>query len=272
MTSLSFIECCRLLDVDPKTLRQWLAQAQMALHAHPTDARIKCLTGEQVYVLANLHDRALQAGQLPLLSASPTPSETQYQPSPPSSPDADLRARLAQLEAQVAMLQSQLTNLALQLLREREQRTESGLLALEARLSSHGELPLATGSAVLASKPPTMPLFACHPTEKRAPLIPLIEYGARGYYVLICPEEGELPITPDSPEWFAWLASLSSFRFVGQSGRFSARRGFNRRPNRSWYAQRGIHQKNYSKYIGVSEHITVARLEQIAAHFQSYLK
>ena len=76
---------------------------------------------------------------------------------------------------------------------------------------------------------------------------------------------------PDSPEWFAWLASLTSFRFVGQSGRFSARRGYNRRPNRCWYAQRGIHQKNYSKYIGVSEHITTARLEQIAAHFQSYL-
>jgi hypothetical protein len=57
---------------------------------------------------------------------------------------------------------------------------------------------------------------------------------------------------------------------VGRSGRFSARRGFNRRPNRSWYAQRGIHQKNYSKYIGLSEHITIDRLEQIAATFQAY--
>jgi len=272
MTSLSFIECCRLLDVDPKTLRQWLAQAQMSLHAHPTDARIKCLTGEQVYVLANLHNRVLQAGQLPLASASPQPDETQSQPSPPSSPDADLRARLAQMEAQVAMLQSQLTNLALQLLREREQRTESGLLALEAQPSSHGERSLATGSVVLVPEQPAMPLFACHPTEQRVPLIPLIEYGARGHYVLICPEEGELHMTPDSPEWFAWLASLSSFRFVGQSGRFSARRGYNRGPNRCWYAQRGIHQKNYSKYVGVSEHITVARLEQVAAQFQSYLK
>jgi hypothetical protein len=274
MTSLSFIECCHLLDVDPKTLRQWLAQAQMSQHAHPTDARIKCLTGEQVYALANLHDRVLQAGQLPLASAGPKPDETQSQPSPPSSPDAYLRARLAQMEAQVAMLQSPLTNLTLQLLREREHRTESRLLALKAQPFSHGELSLAspTGSAVSVPEQPAIPPFACHPTEKRAPLIPLIEYGARGRYVLICPEEGELHITPDSPEWFAWLASLSSFRFVGQSGRFSARRGFNRRPNRSWYAQRGIHQKNYSKYIGVSEHITVARLEQVAAHFQSYLK
>jgi hypothetical protein len=90
--------------------------------------------------------------------------------------------------------------------------------------------------------------------------------------VLICPKQGELTITPDSPEWFAWLASLSSFRFVGRSGRFSARRGYNRRPNRSWYAQRRIHQNNYSKYIGVSEHITTERLEQVAASFQVYLQ
>lgn len=211
MTSLSFIECCHLLDVDPKTLRQWLAQAQMSLHPHSTDARIKCLTGEQIYVLANLHDRVLQPGQLPLASASSQPDETQSQPSPPSSPDADLRARLAQMEAQVAMLQSQLTNLALQLLREREHRPEPHLLALETQPSLHRELPLATGLAVSVPEQPAMPSFACHPTEKRAPLIPLIEYGARGRYVLICPEEGELHITPDSPEWFAWLASLSSW-------------------------------------------------------------
>ncbi len=49
MTSLSFLECCHLLAIDPKTLRQWLAQAKMSLHAHPTDARVKCLTSEQVH-------------------------------------------------------------------------------------------------------------------------------------------------------------------------------------------------------------------------------
>ena len=274
MTSLSFIECCHLLDIDPKTLRQWLTQAQMSLHAHPTDARIKCLTGEQVYVLASLHDRVLQAGQPALASANPRSDETQHQMPPAAVSDADLRARLALLETQVAALQAQLTDLALQLLKAREQHTEQRLLALEAQSSSSGEQSLVSpiGSALSVPDQPAMPPFACHPTEKRAPLIPLIEYGARGRYVLICPEEGELSITPDSPEWFAWLASLSSFRFVGRSGRFSARRGYNRRPNRSWYAQRGIHQKNYSKYIGVSEHITIDRLEQIAAYFQSYMR
>ena len=112
--------------------------------------------------------------------------------------------------------------------------------------------------------------LVCHPTEQRNRLIPLIEYGASGHYVLICPQQGELHIKPDSPEWFVWLASLSSFRFVGQAGRFSARRGYNRSPNRSWYAQRTIHQQFQSKYIGVSEHVTIDRLEQIAADLQSH--
>lgn len=273
MTSLSFIECCHLLAIDPKTLRQWLTQAQMSLHAHPTDARVKCLTSEQVNALASLHGRVLPL-PVAVLDASTRPDEAESRVLPTTFPDADLRRRLVQMEAQVATLQAQLTDLALQLLQEREQRTEQRLLTLEAQCTPTGEYAQAPLVLPVASVPcqPAMPSLVYHPTEKRNRLIPLIEYGARGRYVLICPKQGELHITPDSPEWFAWLASLSSFRFVGQSGRFSARRGYNRRPNRSWYAQRGIHQKNYSKYIGVSEHITTARLEQVAAHFQSYLK
>jgi hypothetical protein len=233
MSSLSFIECCHLLAIDPKTLRQWLVQAQMSLHVHPTDARIKCLTGEQVHVLANLHDRVLL---LPAKAqgASPTPCEAQGQMSAIAVADTDLRVRLAQIEAQVATLQAQLTDLALQLLKERQPHTDNCVLTLQAQDLSTGEQALAL-PALSEPCPPTLPAFACHPTEKRSRLIPLIEYGARGRYVLICPEAGELHMTPDSPEWFAWLASLSSFRFVGQAGRFSARRGYNRRPNRSWY-------------------------------------
>jgi len=272
MTSLSLAECCRLLTIDYKTLRQWLAQAQMALHTDPTNAKIKCLEVEQVETLARLHGRVLKP-EASTSAVSPRQSEAQSQGLSTALPDTDLRARLAQMEEQMATLQAQLTDLTLQLLREREQRTEQRLLALETQLISTGDhaLALPSGSTPCGPDQPEMPPFACHPTEKRTPLITLIEYGARGRYVLISPEEGELSITPDSLEWFAWLASLSSFRFVGQSGRFSARRGYNRGPNRCWYAQRGILQKNYSKYIGVSEHITTARLEQVAAHFQSCL-
>lgn len=271
MIHLSLADCARLLAIDPKTLRQWLAQAQMAWHPDPANAKIKCLEVEQVQTLARQHGRVLQ---LPAAACAATAATFRAQSHllPTPLPDADLQARLAQLEAHVVTLHAQLTDLALQLLREREQRTEQRLLALEAERTSadHPSVPFSGRAPALSSQPALLPVV-CHPPEKRYQLIPLIEYGARGQYVLISPEEGALPIVPDSPEWFAWLASLSSFRFIGQSGRFSAHRGFNRGAKRCWYAQRRMHQKNYSKYLGVSEHITVARLEHIAAQFQSYL-
>jgi hypothetical protein len=272
MNSLSIADCCQMLAIDPKTLRQWLAQAQMSLHAHPTDARVKCLTSEQVNVLASLHGRVLQLPSLGIapLEVGPKPEEGISRGSLISPADVDLQERLVQMETQVASLQAQVASLALQLLQEREQRTEQRLLALSTQLAlprEHALAPLTVGSVPGLSGVPEV-----HPTEKRAPLIPLIERTAKGSYVLICPKEGELPITPDTSPWFAWLTSLSSFRFVGKSGRFSARRGYNRRPNRGWYAQRAIHQKNYSKYIGVSENVTIERLEKIAAHFQSYVR
>ena len=271
MPRLSLADCGRLLAIDPKTLRQWLAQAQMAWHPDPANAKIKCLEVEQVQTLARQHGRVLQRPAAACAATAAT-SGAQSQMLPTPLPDADLRARLAQLEGHVATLHAQLTDLALQLLREREQRTEQRLLALEAeRTSTDHPSVLFSGSAPALSSQPALLPVVCHPTEKRHQFIPLIEYGARGQYVLISPEEGALPIVPDSPEWFAWLASLSSFRFIGQSGRFSAHRGCNRGANRCWYAQRRMHQKNYSKYLGVSEHITVERLEHIAAQFQSYL-
>jgi transposase-like protein len=122
MTSLSIIDCCRLLTIDSKTLRQWLTQAQMSLHAHPTDARVKCLTGEQVQTLARLHGRVLHQ-DADASDASSMPVETQSQISLAALPDADLQTRLVQLETQVTTLQAQLTGLTLQLLRERERAT-----------------------------------------------------------------------------------------------------------------------------------------------------
>ncbi len=121
MGSLSFQECCRLFAIDPKTLRQWLAQAQMSLQTHPKDARIKCLSDEQIQLLASFHGLALAPDLSPVRS-----SEQE------KTPDTDLCLRLAHLEAQVATLQTQLADFTLQLLRERQQRTEERLLALEA--------------------------------------------------------------------------------------------------------------------------------------------
>ena len=170
------------------------------------------------------------------------------------------------MEAQVATLQAQLTALALQLLQEREQRTEQRLLKLEAQLFSTKE-PLLPPSVRSVPLEQTTPPLTCHPTEKRSSVIPLIEYGASGQYVIICPKEGELHFTPDSPEWFDWLATLSSFRFIGQQGRLSASRN---RGRPCWMAYRRIHGHCYTYGLGNTTRLTLAHLEQMAATLQSH--
>jgi hypothetical protein len=95
----------------------------------------------------------------------------------------------------------------------------------------------------------------------------LIEYGAQGTYVIISSQEGELHLVPDSTEWFEWLATISSFRFVGQQGRFTAYR--HDRLSRSWRAHRVIHQRQYKQTLGVTDQLTILRLEQVAAALQS---
>jgi hypothetical protein len=89
--------------------------------------------------------------------------------------------------------------------------------------------------------------------------------------VVICPKVGELPLRPDSPEWFAWLASVSSFRFVGKCGRFTACRVSDKGPTRAFQAHRVIHQRHDKPHLGVTECLTIDRLEQAAARLQSYV-
>jgi hypothetical protein len=81
-----------------------------------------------------------------------------------------------------------------------------------------------------------------------------------------------LHLVPDSPEWFEWLATISSFRFVGQQGRFTAYRDTKHRcPTRSWRAYRYIHQRNYKCSLGVTDALTLACLEQAAATLQAHM-
>lgn len=266
MTAVPFTAVCSMLSVDAKTLRQWLKRSNLSLHQSPTDARVKCLTSEQVHLLADLHGRVLPGAPA---GEDHKSSETTSQMPPASFHDTDFLEKVARLETQVASQQVQIAHLVLQLLQEREQRTEQRLLTLEAFLTSIGRSFLQPQTPSLLSQHDELP-EPPYPRGQRAHLIPLVEYSASGCYVLICPKEGELHIIPDSPEWFAWLASLSSFRFVGPSGRFSARLGSSSRSHGSWYARRIIHQHEYCKYIGINHHVTIARLEHIAATFQNY--
>jgi hypothetical protein len=276
------------------TLRHWLKQAHMPLSIHPTDARVKCLTHEQVQQLAVLHGRMLkpdEAGLSVSLVETPPPSAQQEPLYPHMISDAalgkipsavlleegELSQKLSHLQAQVVAQQQQLVLLTQALLQERDRQTQRRLSSLDASAQPMAEPEISRSrsenptTSLPISQDAGRPL---HPAEQRARFLvlpPLIEYGATGTYVVISSQEGEIPLIADSAEWFEWFRTLSSFRFRGKPGHFGACRGYDRRPTRTWYAHRTIHQHEYKHYLGLSEHLTVAHLEEMAAKFQSYV-
>jgi hypothetical protein len=288
MTLVPFTDCCAMLGIDAKTLRNWRRQANLAWAAHPKDARLKCLTTEQVEQLATRHARPFPspASVCPALpeaapatpeSAAPLPEASLLLPT--SSAEADLRKQLTYLEKSVTSMQEHLAQLALELLQERSLRYERRLSALEAQLQPQRDVPACEHEReALGEVPPPENLSATgrrlHPAELRARsrVIPLVEYGAAGTYVVIGPQEGALELVPDSPGWFEWFATVSSFRFVGQQGCFTAYRTSRPgRPSRSWRAHRWIHQHCYKHALGTTDHLTIDRLEQGAAILQAHM-
>lgn len=283
MALLPFTICAQMLGIHPKTLHHWLKEANVPFALHPSDARIKCVESQHLLEVAKLHDRSL-----PELSAS-REEQARFLPAEPEQPSSslptirasepDVMQKLSCLEAKVVSLQEHLAQLALALLHERERTLESRMTALEtltAELLGKPVVPLQVAAPTLspAAVPQTLgqTLRPPNPAEKRVrPLLPLIEYGTGGAYVIMCPREGELLLTPNSTEWFAWLASLSSFRFVGKDGRLSASRVSDHGPKRTWFAYRYSHQHTYKHYLGTTDSLTIDHLEHMAAKLQSHM-
>lgn len=285
MTLLPLTDCCLLLGVDPKTLRLWLKAAHLSCCLHPSDARLKCLTPSQLQHLAELHGHCLPH---PLPGAASEPASCSCVAPPTSQaasalgpealtppPDADLRYQFTLLQTQVATLQQQVTELALALLREREARWEERVAHLKVPLpSSITQLappPQEAGADPLSPRPPVSAPSVGATERSRSPApsraLPLIESWSNGTYGVISPTQGVLALVPDSPQWFDWLATLSSFRFLGQQGRLSASRTKGRA---SWMAYRRIHGHCYAYGLGHTSHLTIAHLEQMAATLQSH--
>jgi hypothetical protein len=275
MALIPLIDCYELLDIDPKTLRTSLKRARITLTPHPTDARIKCLTTQQIELLAAMHSRLLRPRVDVLTCASEgghaqgaswnadAPPDPSVDASPPASQeDVSLLQKLSLLETRVIQLSDHLTGLALVLLQQRDHSIERRISSLETvmrelvgrpislPLPPDQQAPVENGESVVKPKP----VRQLNPAEERARsrMPPLIEYSPQGTYVIVSSQEGELSLVPDSREWFDWLASLSSFRFVGKLGRFTAYRDSKHgRPSRSWRAHRRIHQHNYKHSLGV---------------------
>jgi hypothetical protein len=79
-----------------------------------------------------------------------------------------------------------------------------------------------------------------------------------------------LELVPDTPQWFAWLARQSSFRFVGKQGYFSAHHEW-RVPKGAWRAHRHIRNHSYTLRLAPTHDLTSAVLEQAALALQAHL-
>ena len=199
-------------------------------------------------------DLSLEKPQEPSLESSLDLSlEKPQEPSLESSLDLSLE------KPQEPSLES---SLDLSLEKPQEPSLESSLdLSLEKPQESSREKMQARAEASVLSKD----------SHRRSRVLPWVEYGTGGKYVVICPERGLLDFEPDSSEWFAWLSTLSSFRFTGKLGRFTAHRGGSKSPNSSWYATRSIRNRSYNHSLGKTEGLTIAHLDQVAAVLQSHL-
>jgi hypothetical protein len=262
MTLIALTQCCRLLAIDGKTLRRWLAQAQLPVQAHPSDARCKGLSGDHLLLLARAHHRRLT--DLPQPWPAPTaPAET----SPELSAELlSALQTLSALPAQIAALQQQVADLTALL-----QSPPRPVVPIPHAQQRAARVGAATPTKASARSRPAASSRAKQP-ESPAQVLPLIEYGAQSSYVVLCPTHGLLALEPDTPAWFAWLATLSSFRFVGKLGRLTAHREVERLPRAAWRAHRSIGGHTYNLRLGSTQSLTIATLEQAAATLHAHLK
>jgi hypothetical protein len=82
--------------------------------------------------------------------------------------------------------------------------------------------------------------------------------------VLEGPAQARSNLVPNSPDWFGWLARLGSFHFQGKAGHFTARQERKQRGNAYWYAYRKAHTQRLKRYLGTTDKLTLAFLEQTA--------
>jgi hypothetical protein len=268
MTLVPLTTCCLSLGVDPKTLRLWLKAAQLACTPHPGDARLKCLTLQELEQIAQFHGRPLPS-LVPAMASHPVAAVAAQEPAAtPPAPDAvHLSHQLDLLQQQVATLQAQVAELALALLAVRPSHPQSPLTVALAcpALSEPGCSP-----AVAAVPAPTSAAQARPRVRSRA--LPLIQLRNDGSVVVVAPKEGVLPLVPDSAEWFAWLASIEAFSFESPAGRYSATRKFRSGQRiQAWTAHGSLHGRSCGLYLGQTPTLTLARLHQMAATVRARL-
>jgi hypothetical protein len=181
---------------------------------------------------------------------------------------ASLSTQLVGLQAHVATLEHQLALLGEPVQKEQHWRTSQAETFEDKSLESAQEKSLESSQDKSLEKEPALS-SASIDRGKHPHVLPLVEYGAQGKYVVSSPQEGLLEFSPDSPHWFAWLSTLPSFRFVGQQGRFTAFRGYQCSASTPWWAHRQIRNRSYKRRLGTTAFVTIESLELAAASLQA---
>jgi hypothetical protein len=257
MTFMSVAQACRRLGIDAKTLRRWLAHEELPLQNHPDDGRKKGVSREHVQHLAILHHRALSA--LPQ-AERPAAEVAALLPTALLA----LPETLCALQTQIITLQQQVADLT-HLLQPHAH--PPAIPVAQAQPKGAARRPAKSAPAA----PRSRPAATAKPPHKPVPVLPLVEYAREGHYVVICPKKGLLALEPDTPEWFAWLAKQSSFRFVGKGGRLTAHHKW-RVPRGAWRAHRHLRNHSYTLRLAPTQELTMAVLEQAAEALQAHLK
>ncbi|WP_075164548.1 LuxR C-terminal-related transcriptional regulator [Ktedonobacter racemifer] len=84
-------------------------------------------------------------------------------------------------------------------------------------------------------------------------------------YILLTPDQPPLKLETGKEEpWLTWLASHSSFSFQGQYGHLNVLKEVRKRGAGYWYAYHTTEGRNRKRYLGSTDKISLARLEETA--------
>lgn len=170
MTFVSVAQATTRLGIDAKTLRRWLAEAQLPLHSHPRDGRKKGMSDEHLQTLARLHQRRLAP-----LPPEPPALVVGEEPPLPAALLA-LPEMVCSLQSQVAALQQQVIDLTRLLQQQQQEPAIPAAPAQQSRRSKQSPklAPPAPRSRLAASARAKTP-------RKPVPVIPRVEYGKQGH-------------------------------------------------------------------------------------------
>jgi hypothetical protein len=110
---------------------------------------------------------------------------------------------------------------------------------------------------------------------REARLDTVVERTHGGNYFIYDPDTGKQEFEPDSQDWFTWLAKHTSFYFKGEHGHCTARREEKKKRDEEqpslwyWYAYRKAYGRQHKRYLGSTDAVTVAKLEEVATELHT---